>query len=82
MSYLFILLKQTLRADFKNIQGLSSPGAASDGFHYYIAFLDAYSKYTWFYRLNSKSQALIKFKKVFKNQTGFKICNVQSDNAK
>jgi len=58
---------------------------ATNGEKYYISFLDAYSKFTWFYLLHSKSQVLVAFK-TFKllaeNQTGLTIKTIQTDNAK
>jgi len=35
-----------------------SPVSSSNGSKYYIAFLDAFSRYTWLYLLHSKSQVM------------------------
>jgi len=62
-----------------------SAECANNGASYYISFLDSYSKYTWIYLLNAKSQALAAFecfKLFYENQTGFKIKTIQTDNAK
>ena len=62
-----------------------SPTASSNGSYYYIAFLDAYTKYTWFYLLQRKSQAAPIFKsfKTFaEKQTGYQLKVIQTDNAK
>lgn len=34
-----------------------------NGFRYYISFMDVYSRYTWIYFLNSKSEAFTAFQK-------------------
>jgi histone deacetylase 1/2 len=38
-----------------------SPSPSKLGYHYYISFVDAYSKFTWIYLLKSKSDALVVF---------------------
>jgi len=51
----------------------------------YIAFLDSFSRYTWFYLLKNKSEVSIIFKSfhIFaEKQTGFSIKAIQTDNAK
>jgi len=58
---------------------------ASNGAKYYISFLDVTTRYTWLFLLHHKSQALnmlIRFKQFAENQTGFKLCVIQTDNAK
>jgi len=58
---------------------------ASDGSMYYIAFLDAFSRYTWLYLITSKFQAttiFLRFKLLVEKQTGFLIKCIQTDNAK
>ena len=58
---------------------------ASNGARYYVSFLDAFTKFTWIYVLHTKSQvsnAFKKFKVLVENQTGHKICNLQTDNAR
>ena len=62
-----------------------SPMSSSSGARYYITFMDAFSKHTWFYLLNQKSQALstfVQFKTLVENQLGKKIKAIQTDNAK
>jgi len=57
----------------------------ANGSKYYIAFLDAYSKFTWLYLSHSKSQisyVFILFKSFVENQTNHKIKFIQTDNAK
>lgn len=39
-----------------------SPSASTSGFHYYMSFIYVYSKFTWLYLLENKSEALIIFK--------------------
>jgi histone deacetylase 1/2 len=39
-----------------------SPSPSKQGYHYYISFVDAYSRFTWIYLLKSKSDALLIFK--------------------
>jgi len=75
---------QPLELIYNDIWGPSIV-CATNGASYYISFLNAYSKYTWIYLLHAKSQAFVAFEhfKLFtKNQTGFKIKIVQTDNAK
>ena len=58
---------------------------ASNGDRYYISFIDAFSKYTWLYLLNHKSQAIAAFyvlKHFSEKQTGYTLKSIQSDNAK
>jgi histone deacetylase 1/2 len=50
---------------------------------YFILFLDDYSRYTWFYPLQTKDQALPVFKQFklqIENQFDAKIKCLQSDN--
>jgi len=55
----------------------------SNGCRYYITFLDIFSKFTWIYLIQNKSQVVFKrFKTFVENQTGCKIRSVQYDNAK
>jgi histone deacetylase 1/2 len=59
-----------------------APTTSSLGYHYYISFIDAYSRYTWIYLLKSKSDALNIFKQ-FKNmaelQLGHPLKTLQTD---
>jgi len=62
-----------------------TPVLATNGEKYYVAFLDAYSKYTWVYMLYSKSQfssVFVHFKTMAENQTNAKLKFIQTDNAK
>ena len=62
-----------------------SPVPSSSGARYYIAFLDAYTRYVWLYLIQNKSQAITIFKsfKLYsEKQTGFPIKSIQNDNAK
>jgi len=56
---------------------------ATSGAKYFILFLDDYSRYTWFYPLHTKDQALSTFKQFklqVENQFDTKIKCIQSDN--
>jgi len=58
---------------------------ATNGACYYIAFVDAYTKYVWLYLIHSKAQALYvfqSFKLYAEKQTGFSLLSIQTDNAK
>ena len=58
---------------------------ARDGSMYYIAFIDAFSRYIWLYLITSKSQAtavFLRFKLLAEKQIGFLIKCLQNDNAK
>nr|KYP47921.1 Retrovirus-related Pol polyprotein from transposon TNT 1-94 [Cajanus cajan] len=62
-----------------------SPIPSSNGSMYYMNFIDAYSKYTWIYLLQHKSQALtcfIHFKNMIENQLDHKIKCIQTDGGK
>jgi len=75
---------EPLELVFMDIWG-PAPKTATNGSRYYIAFMDAFSKYTWLYLINCKSQTLSVFKcfKVFaEKQTGHNIHSVQSHDAK
>ncbi|TYK10642.1 Retrovirus-related Pol polyprotein from transposon TNT 1-94 [Cucumis melo var. makuwa] len=53
-----------------------------NGFRYYISFVDAYSRYTWIYFLNSKSDAFLafqKFKTCVEKSLGQSIKSLQTD---
>jgi len=59
--------------------------ASTNGSLYYVAFVDAFSKYTWLYLISHKSQAtsiFLQFKALAENQTGFSLKNLQTDNCK
>ncbi|KAM6582045.1 hypothetical protein CsatB_009047 [Cannabis sativa] len=59
-----------------------APMVSSNGYRYYISFVDAYSRYTWLYLLRTKDEALptfIKFKTQIELQLNHKIKALQSD---
>ena len=59
-----------------------SPVQSSNGYKYYIYFVDAFSRYNWIYLLRNKSnsfQTFQNFKAQAKLQLGFKIKCLQSD---
>jgi len=65
-----------------NIWGPASVKATS-GAKYFILFLNDYSRYTWFYPLHTKDQALSTFKQFklqVENQFDIRIKCIQSDN--
>nr|KYP42260.1 Retrovirus-related Pol polyprotein from transposon TNT 1-94 [Cajanus cajan] len=59
-----------------------TPMLSSMGYHYYMSFVDAYSRFTWIYFLKNKSEALTIFKQfqaMAKLQFNHKIKSFQSD---
>lgn len=59
-----------------------SPFTSTNGFSYYISFVDAYSKYTWIYFLKRKSDSIVAFKqfhKMIETQFSTKLKAVQTD---
>ena len=59
-----------------------SPVQSSNGYHYYIHFVDAYSRFAWIYLLKHKLdafQAFLNFKAQVELQLGFKIKAIQTD---
>ncbi|KAL5845744.1 hypothetical protein ACOSQ3_009268 [Xanthoceras sorbifolium] len=59
-----------------------APILSSNGFKYYVSFLDAYSRYTWVYLLKAKSEVyhvFLKFKTQVELQFSHKILTLQSD---
>jgi len=61
-----------------------TPDFATVGAKYYVAFLYAYSKYTWAYLLYSKyqiSSIFFHFKTMAENETNAKLKSLQTDNA-
>jgi len=74
----------TFRISFIDIWG-PLPVPSSGGARYYIAFIDAYTRYVWLYLIQNKTQAITVFKsfKLYsEKQTGFLIKSIQTDNAK
>ena len=51
---------EPLELNYYDVWG-PSPMSSSSGARYYITFMDAFSKLTWFYLLNHESQALSTF---------------------
>lgn len=67
---------------FSDVWG-PSPILSHLDFHYYIQFLDVYSKFTWIFPMKAKSDALsifIAFKANIEKLLGFKIITFQSGN--
>jgi histone deacetylase 1/2 len=59
-----------------------SPTVSSQGYHYYITFVDAYSRFTWIYLLKSKSDVLPifqQFKNMVELQLGHSLKSLQTD---
>uniref|UniRef100_A0A803NGK1 Integrase catalytic domain-containing protein n=1 Tax=Cannabis sativa TaxID=3483 RepID=A0A803NGK1_CANSA len=59
-----------------------APINSSNGYRYYISFVDAYSRYTWIYMLRTRDEALptfTKFKSQVELQLGYQIKALQSD---
>ena len=59
-----------------------SPVQSSNGYHYYIHFVDAYPRFAWIYLLKHKLdafQAFLNFKAQVELQLGFKIKAIQTD---
>ena len=59
-----------------------APVLSSDGYCYYICFVDDYSRFSWIYPLRAKSEALtafVHFKAMVENQFDRKIKILQSD---
>lgn len=53
-----------------------------DGHHFYVIFMDAFTKFTWIYPLANKSDVLVifqNFKSLVENLFSSKIKNFQSD---
>ena len=74
----------SLELVFADIWG-PSPYYSSNGSQYYLAFLDAYSRFTWLYLISSKSQVFSDFhhfKSFAEKQTGCILKSLQTDNAK
>ncbi|RYR06213.1 hypothetical protein Ahy_B06g085995 isoform A [Arachis hypogaea] len=62
-----------------------SPITSFNGFNYYISFIDAYTRYTSVFLLNSKSQAFqafLQFQANIERHTGFKIKALQTDHGR
>ncbi|KAE8686060.1 hypothetical protein F3Y22_tig00111086pilonHSYRG00004 [Hibiscus syriacus] len=58
------------------------PHIASNGFRYYVSFVDAFTRHTWLYLLKSKDEAVVAFnlfQKLVDRQFGYSIMAVQSD---
>ena len=59
-----------------------SPVTSTNGFLYYITFVDAFSKYTWIYLLKNKSETFSifqQFKAMVELKFNAKIKNLQTD---
>jgi len=78
------IYSKPLRFVFIDIWGPSAT-PATNGATYYISFVDAYTRYVWFYLIHTKSQPLTVFKsfKLYvEKQIGFELLSIQTDNAK
>jgi histone deacetylase 1/2 len=72
---------QPLELVFSDLWG-PSPSVSSLGYHYYITFIDAYSRYTWIYLLKAKSDAFTifkQFKTMAELQLGHSLKTLQTD---
>nr|KYP47251.1 Retrovirus-related Pol polyprotein from transposon TNT 1-94 [Cajanus cajan] len=79
-----IVYNDPLEMIYSDIWG-PSPTPSRDGFRYYIIFVDAFSKFTWLYFLQNKSEALncfIQFKDMVELQLNKKIKTLQTDEGK
>lgn len=59
-----------------------SPVVSSQGFKYYVIFVDSFSRFTWFYPLKCKSEffsVFVRFQNMAENQFQHKIKQFQSD---
>jgi hypothetical protein len=59
-----------------------APVVSSQGFRYYVIFIDNYSRFTWFYPLRLKSDffsVFLTFQKMVENQCQQKIASFQCD---
>ena len=57
--------------------------ASLEGKHYYVTFLDDYSRQVWVYTMRHKDEGLdvfLKWKKLIETQTGCKIKRLRSNN--
>ena len=66
---------------FSDVWG-PSPMFSSDGFHYFVIFMDAHTKFIWFYPLVAKSDMFAifhQFQALVKRQFSLKIKSVQID---
>lgn len=70
-----------LQLVFSDLWG-PSPTVSPLGYHYYITFVDAFSRFTWIYLLKNKSDALTvfkQFKSMVELQLGHSIKSIQTD---
>ncbi|PKU85121.1 Retrovirus-related Pol polyprotein from transposon TNT 1-94 [Dendrobium catenatum] len=59
-----------------------APIASTNGFFYYVIFIDEFTKFSWLYLLTSKNETFIKFKQLhnlIKNKFGYSIQTIRSD---
>ena len=59
-----------------------APISSINSFRYYVSFIDAYSRFTWFFPLKHKSQVLssfMHFKNTMENLLGITITNFRTD---
>ena len=61
----------------------SMPSTSLSGYDYYVTFIDDYSRKTWIYFLNTKSEVFKKFKEfkaLIENHSKIRIKTLISDN--
>jgi hypothetical protein len=66
---------------FSDVWG-PAPLFSSDGYHYFVIFVDAYTKYVWYYPLVAKSNVCSvfhQFQTLVERQFSLKIKSVQTD---
>jgi hypothetical protein len=74
------VIKSPLELIYSDVWGNAQPSVS--GHTYYVSFIDAYSRFTWFYLLRRKSDVFDVFLKVQthgERLLGHKILHVQSD---
>jgi len=78
------IYSKPLQLVFIDIWGPSAT-PTTNGACNYISFVDAYTRYVWFYLIHTKSQALSvfqSFKLYVEKQIGFQLLSIQTNNAK
>jgi histone deacetylase 1/2 len=66
---------------FSDVWG-PAPMFSSDGFHYFVIFIDAHTKHIWYYSLVAKSDVFSTFQRfqtLVERQSSLKIKSVQTD---
>ena len=76
-----IIFSSPLDVIFSNL--LTLPVSSSNGFHYYVNFVDHFTKYIWFYLLHRKSDVhstFATFKQLFENYFTTTIKSLYTNN--